>query len=134
MPTTIFAKQHVYNLSDHELNKAIVKKLGYIDDCHIDDLRETISRHCKDGQVLNEICVIDYCKNNNDIMPIVWKYHINSNWRCNIWSSSTSLDDNAFSSHTNPLRAVAECYLLISNKLNKAKEFECSTLEVKENY
>lgn len=131
MPTTIFSKPHVYNLTDHELNKAIITKLGITDDCHIDDERKTISRHCVNGEILAEITTIDYCRDNNDIMPIGWKYKISSNWRCSIWSSGTTLDNNAFSSHQNPLRAIAECFLLMSLDLNTVKEFECATQEIK---
>lgn len=103
-------------LSAHEINKLILSKLGITSDCFINDKNQTITRHCIAGATLDQAYGIDYCQNNEDIMPLAWQHKINITWRCHVWNASVDSDDESYTSDINPLRAIAQCYLNINSR------------------
>jgi hypothetical protein len=94
-------------MTEFELNKAIARQLGY----------RVKSFYGSDTKIkCNNLLVVDYCNNWNDLMPLVEKYRLDVEWsEAGALVSYFEIEVATFDENCKPVkslkRALAECLL-----------------------
>jgi len=116
--------EEISKLSNHDLTKAILEKLGfYVKEKQYDqDAVVVFGDEFDDGFV--DDYLIDYCNNWNDLVPLVLEYEIAFN-PINKPASHWEAGGNTFypvnSKKVTEQRALAECLLLVLLNLKESK-------------